>query len=265
MRSREEIEQETSYGAYGVLDNGCHDEKLVELAVARALASNQALIVELLLDIRALLAPQQAVAAVVDVGNTESGEFLPKFLRVGNEDFSLAETCVTQAQYRTFCALTEQEFPRQPIRGMTRPVVNVTLLDANAYCAWLGRSNRATVRLPTEEEWLKATSPDGRKYAWGNEEPDPVRCDFWREGRTGPDPVDAHPTGAGAYGHLGLSGGVWEWMAPISLRRPERVYRGGSWNDGAWYARAASRFVDSPDGARGVIGFRPLRADSCGS
>lgn len=49
------------------------------------------------------------------------------------------------------------------------PVVGITREAAEAYCAWLGKRNGATVRLPTAEEWEKAArGVDGRRYVWGN-------------------------------------------------------------------------------------------------
>ena len=108
---------------------------------------------------------------------------------------------------------------RQP----AQPVVGVSWFDAGAYCAFKGK------RLPRESEWERAASgDDGRRYAWGNTAPDPLTlaC-YGRKPGTGGGatmPVGSYPNGKGPYGHLDLTGNVWEWMAdvydPFAYRRP---------------------------------------------
>jgi len=83
---------------------------------------------------------------------------------------------VTNEDYAQFVESTGHAIPensnpaatlwhaRRPIAGIERhPVVNVSWLDAAAYCQWRGK------RLPTEAEWEKAArGTDGRRYPWGN-------------------------------------------------------------------------------------------------
>ena len=187
-----------------------------------------------------------------------------KFLPAGDALFDLAETCVTNAEYKTFLLATKRvDQWAEGKRPDNNCPATFVFLDAEAYCAWLSQQPEHegfVVRLPTEAEWLAAASPDGRVYAWGNEEPDHDRCDFWQEGKKGPDGVFAHPSGAGKYGHLGLTGGVWEWTSSLySSGGSNRVFRGGSWYNVASDLRSSSRGGLWPVSADGDLGFRCAR------
>mgnify|MGYP000647373750 CR=1 FL=1 len=89
----------------------------------------------------------------------------------------------------------------------THPVNEVSWVGARDYCAWLKK------RLPTEAEWEKAArGVDGRKYPWGNSEPNSKLARFGAPFNSSA-PVDAFPDGASPYGVLDMAGNQWEWVS----------------------------------------------------
>jgi iron(II)-dependent oxidoreductase len=145
-----------------------------------------------------------------------------------------------------------------------RPVTWVSLEDARSYAAWAGK------RLPHEWEWQYAAQGlDGRTYPWGNQwdasaVPEPEK------GRTmrGPDPVDAHPTGASPFGVMDLIGNVWQWTDEFTDEHTRSaILRGGSYyqpQGSIWYFPQAYKLGEhgkllmmSPGMDRsGAVGFR---------
>jgi len=147
--------------------------------------------------------------------------------------FWLDRTEVTNARYQDCvqagkCAPFKDDVarrfgagPEAGFRGPDQPVVGVSAIDAANYCSFRG------LRLPREAEWERAArGDDNRSFAWGNAKPTPeLACYGRKPGAKGAttDPVASHPSGAGPYGHLDLTGNVWEWTAdlydPFAYRR----------------------------------------------
>lgn len=140
--------------------------------------------------------------------------------------FWLDETEVTDSAYDA-CVAAHACNEKQPLevaghrlsasdfRGPKRPVSEVSWDDASAYCAFMTR------RLPTEAEWERAArGDDGRRYPWGDDPPTPERA-VYQTLHTAD--VGTHPAGRGPYGHLDLTGNVWEWVFdeydPYAYRR----------------------------------------------
>jgi len=167
--------------------------------------------------------------------------------RVTISTFNLAKFETTNKEYFAYLLATGKDISdfQDKKDKLDHPAI-VGWDEAVDYCKWLGGSQNRTFRLPTEAEGEYAASgTDGRKFPWGNDL-DLSRVTFDAEGTT---PVDAHPAGAGPFGHYDLAGNVWEWrsdwLAPYDpkdlidpkgpIEKPaesdKKVIRGGSWRD----------------------------------
>jgi sulfatase modifying factor 1 len=204
------------------------------------------------------------------MGNKET-ERTPLEHRVFVSDFFMDQTGVTWSQFRKFAAATGTPLPPfPPYWGFIKdhPAVYVTWSEAKNYCEW------AWGRLPTEAEREKAArGSDGRKYPWGDREPEPGLAQFRKSwGYHSTAPVGSFPAGASPYGHLDMGGNVWEWcsdwyaddyyeMSPY--RNPQgpdsgitHVVRGGSWDSRPAVLSASCRSWGHPGYRDGDFGFR---------
>ncbi|MGD8814098.1 MAG: SUMF1/EgtB/PvdO family nonheme iron enzyme [Anaerolineales bacterium] len=215
---------------------------------------------------------------------------------------------VVNEQYHRFIIATGRRPPRYwndsdyPPGQADIPVVGVGWLDADAYCAWVGK------RLPTEAEWEKACrGTDERVYPWGDTwyhdranvgvpfvEPQSGMWDkAWIFLQADPDgselpglrPIGTYPEGASAYGVMDMAGNASEWVLdwynwsgywetsnrnPLGLEPPwNRCLRGSSWYvpygdiaQGQFRSRCSARNSSHSADVDPRIGFRCARSIS---
>jgi formylglycine-generating enzyme required for sulfatase activity len=185
--------------------------------------------------------------------------------------FEIDRTEVTQGAY-TACLLAKACTPPSCDWSCAKtsfPAACVTWQQASSYCTWAGK------RLPTEAEWEKAArGADGRKYPWGNQDPDCTLVNMAGCGDRA-DAVGSHPTGQSPYGALDMAGNVVELVedfydesyyesAPASDPKgpasgSRYVGRGGGYASVATWQRASSRdWYDATDASK-PLGFRCAR------
>jgi formylglycine-generating enzyme required for sulfatase activity len=193
------------------------------------------------------------------------------------DGFLLSECPVTRREYAAFLEATSQTPPRdwhlESFAGDDLPVVGVSWLDAEAYCAWRARGG-SPERLPTEAEWEHAArgGVEGARFPWGDEIPAWIPAGG-RGPLAAPWPVtlgDPNP-----FGLMGIAANVHEWCAdwhdrdyygrsPSSNPRgPEsgvrRASRGGSWRHAVTISRCAARSKLDPSFRYTDYGFRTAR------
>jgi formylglycine-generating enzyme required for sulfatase activity len=130
-------------------------------------------------------------------------------------------------------------------------------------------------RLPTEAEWeyaAKGGNQGGLTYEYsGSNSVDAVG---WYSGNSGGSTHAAGTKQPNSLGLYDMSGNVWEWCwdwygsysggSQTDPRGPasgsNRVLRGGSWYDYAWYLRSANRNYYGPSLRYNFNGFRLVRA-----
>jgi formylglycine-generating enzyme required for sulfatase activity len=190
--------------------------------------------------------------------------------------FYLARTPITNAQYGRYLA-AHPDAPKPKYWGDRRfnqpdqPVVGVSCDEAMAYCEW------AKLVLPTEAQWEYACRAETTTQYWsGNDESDLERVGWYEKNSGG----RLHAVGEkepNPFGLHDMHGNVWEWCRDgwvdnyktkpqpgDGLRHeqvPEgaRVFRGGSWDDGARDARSACRIRGRPGIRYDHLGFRPAQ------
>ena len=133
------------------------------------------------------------------------------------------------------------------------PATCIDWFDAYAYARWRGR------RLPTEEEWEKASrGPSGWRYPWGNApKPDAANLAGLNPNRTavpGPSDVGTWKTDRSPYGAYDMAGNVSEWTASFDADGTPVVKGGNFGNENGDLTRRILHLSPLTRDAR--IGFR---------
>ena len=203
-----------------------------------------------------------------------------------SKGFWMASTPVTQGQWQALMGNNPSGFKGT----MDLPVEQVNWFDALRFCAALNTRenlpNDYHYALPTEAQWEYACrAGTATPFHFGNElDGTEANCDGANAygtdiegiylGRT--TIVGSYPPNA--WGLHDMHGNVWEWCADWygrhlsggtdptgpttsdpSLKRVQRVQRGGAWDSSADRCRAAYREAFEPDEDEGFsnMGFRP--------
>jgi formylglycine-generating enzyme required for sulfatase activity len=172
------------------------------------------------------------------------------------------------------------------------PVVNVSWKDAEAFCAWLGKKEGKTYRLPTEAEWEYACRAGMKTRYSSGDDPETLakvgnitdaayKATFpgdksaikASDGYVFTSPVGSYQPNA--FGLFDMHGNAWQWCSDWYDKKSyaksttddptgpasgfDHVLRGGSWRDWPLTTRSASRAWLGSVLVCGSIGFRVAR------
>ena len=167
---------------------------------------------------------------------------------------------------------------------VSRPVINVSWDDAQAYAAWLSKKTGATYRLLSEAEREYVARAGTSTPFWWGKSITPNQANYDRssvyegggaKGASSKQTVPVDSFSANPWGLFNVHGNVWEWtqdcwnetyasassdgLAFTAGDCSRRVLRGGSWSNGPGSLRAALRIRYDPAGRDYGYGFRLAR------
>jgi sulfatase modifying factor 1 len=199
--------------------------------------------------------------------------------RIWVDDFELAATQVTTAQYEQFLQGGSSILPplwTDPnFNDRDQPVTGVSWHDAANYCEWLSTQTGRHFRLPTEAEWELAArgGQEQKQFPWGDEPPQSLP-NYSTRWQTGPERVGQYaPNPFGLY-DIGDNVHEWcsDWYDPnyyatspdrnpqgpqqSPMKPPRKSSRGGSWRHHIKVARCSARSSIPPEFQYADYGFR---------
>jgi formylglycine-generating enzyme required for sulfatase activity len=176
------------------------------------------------------------------------------------QPFWLGATEVTQAQWQAIMDSNPSQF-----KGDDRPVEEVSFNDVQKFIKKLNARTGKRFRLPTEAEWEYACREGGKKVRFCNGKDEASKSGIhYTSSKTKPV-ASFSPNSLGLYD---MSGNVWEWTCSeykksydgseqeCAVSAEDYSLRGGSWDNGPWWVRAALRYVSYPDFRYYGVGFR---------
>ena len=193
--------------------------------------------------------------------------------------FRMSRYAVTFDQYALFAEATDRAIPDDEGWGRgSRPVINISWHDAQAYADWLSEQTGLTFRLPSEAEWeYAARAGTETEYPWGDSigsgNANCLECGSRWAGQGVSSPAGSFESNA--FGLHDMHGNVWEWVqdcwndsyegAPTdgsaweSGECERRVLRGGSWDFSPRWLRSAARNRYNASSSLEGIGFRVVQ------
>lgn len=188
------------------------------------------------------------------------------------ESFLIGKYAVTQELFQLIARDREA-----PLPDATKPVVDVSCIEATRFCNLLSREldlrecystsedgevvcdwKCSGYRLPSEAEWEYACRAGSNEVRYGA-----FDSIAWYGGNSQQAVHEVGRKQANEWGLHDMIGNVWEWcwdvFDPI-VYGPYRVFRGGGWADNDRSCRASCRRKSHPTFRMDDLGFRLARS-----
>jgi len=185
------------------------------------------------------------------------------------QGFWISRTEVSNEQYEAFSPNRQRN---EYMPGDRHAAVDVSWQEARKFCVWFSEQAGKAVRLPSEAEWECACRAGSRaEFCFGNDARRLAEYG-WCNSNWGTRPHEVGTRRPNAWGLHDFHGNVWEWCedryhesyesAPrdgtawTEGGESDRVFRGGSFFNGAESCRSANRARNAPTTTVLRIGLR---------